>query len=74
MDIIEKGTQTKEEVVQVILNRYFENDIVMGEFLETIELRGFSIVEIVEIYAKLINLADDDILTVEKEGELFVIT
>lgn len=72
MQIIEKGkgVQSKEEAVETIIAHYFKTDVVMGEFLESIELRGFSVIEVVSIYSKAISASDDDILMVRKEGEL----
>lgn len=59
----------KEDAIQAIFEEYNRFDISMNELLETIELSGFSVQDVVDIYAKTIKLSDNDELSIKIEEE-----
>lgn len=57
---VEIEVKDKSNCVEVILEKYKKDDICMDEFLYSIELQGFSIQDVVDIFAKVINIVDSD--------------
>lgn len=53
---------TTDNCVEVIMKEYLKSDVCMGELLACIEIKGFSIENVVEIYAKCIKASDGDLL------------
>lgn len=51
-----------KEAVEIIVEDYKNGDLCMGELLAHVKLMGFTIEEVVGIYADCIKQADDDIL------------
>lgn len=50
----------KEEAISLLCNIYRQSDVCLRETLEFVEINGFTIIEIVEIFAKLKKDIDGD--------------
>lgn len=59
-EVVEIEVKDKSNCVDVILEEYKKYDICMEDFLYSTELQGFSIQDVVDIFAKVINIVDLD--------------
>lgn len=65
---------TVEEAVSCIKKAYIESDVCMGEFLATTEIKGLTIDEVVQVYARLYNeFEGDEICRVDEDGNRYSI-
>lgn len=51
-----------DDCVESIIEEYNRFDVSMSEILASIEIKGFSVEDVVEIYAKCIDRSDSDLL------------
>lgn len=47
------SAKTEQEAYKQIKSEYLKNDVVLGELLATIEIRGLSVESVAEVYKKL---------------------
>ena len=47
------SAKTEQEAYKQIKSEYLKNDVVLGELLATIEIRGLSVESVTEVYKKL---------------------
>lgn len=66
---VSHGVESKIDCVNSILHEYSKNDICIEEMLYSIEVQGFSIQDVVDIFAKVINTIESDQLLQYKECE-----
>lgn len=59
----------KNDAIDAILEEYHRFDLSMAELLDSLELRGFSIQDTVDIFSKVIYKTDSDKTYIESEGE-----
>ena len=50
----------KEDVVKAIMEEYHRNDICIGELLYGLEIKGLSIQDVVDVFAKVMHTVEDD--------------
>ena len=58
---IEIDVNSAEGVVETIIKEYHKNDVCMHDLLAVLELKGFSIEQVFEIYAECMRESDGDI-------------
>lgn len=59
-DNTEIKVSDKHECVSVIFEEYCKYDVSMSEVLASVEIRGFSAEDVVDIYAECVKQADSD--------------
>lgn len=59
----------KERLLKAIMNTYQKEDVVMEELLASLRVKGFSILELAEVYARAMYLANGDKCFIIKENE-----
>lgn len=73
MIIIEKGNkiQTNEDVVKVILEIASEDDLFVKELFESIEIKGFSTLDVIRIFSEVVKGLNGSNMIFENEGNIF---
>lgn len=61
------------DCADAIKEEYLRNDVCIGELMDNIEVVGFSIPEIIRIYAKVMKDIENDKLILVKENEEYII-
>lgn len=62
------------DAVSCIKYAYINSDVCMGEFLATAEIKGLTIDEVVQVYARLYNeFEGDEICRVDEDGNRYSI-
>lgn len=64
-----KEVKDLNECIEVIKEDYRRNDICLGELLNNIEVQGFSVNNVVDMYAQLIKDIENDYLEQGNEEE-----
>jgi len=50
----------KADTVKAIIEEYKRHDICIGELLHSLEIRGLSIQDVVDVFAKVMNIIEGD--------------
>jgi hypothetical protein len=59
--VIISDAQTKQDIVDLLINKYREeSDNCIGEMLQVTEIQGFSVQDVVDIFAKVMYEIEDD--------------
>jgi len=58
--IIIADVVTKEDMVKLIISKYREDDVCIGDMLHVTEIQGFLVQDIVDIFAKVMYELEDD--------------
>ncbi len=66
-ECIDFDVKDKEDCVNAIIEEYNRNDLCVEELLYSIEIQGFSVQDVVEIFARIINIIESDKLLQYKE-------
>lgn len=65
--VIISDAVTKGDMVKLIIEKYREDDVCIGDMLQVTEIQGFSVQDIVDIFAKVMYELEDDKL-VQKQN------
>ena len=57
---IDYDVKDKDDCVEAIIEEYHRFDASMSEILASIEIRGFSAEDVVDIYASCVRISDSD--------------
>lgn len=63
--VIEDGTtynvDNKKDCVKAVIEEYIKYDVSMSEVLASVEIQGFSVEDVVDIYAECMKISDGDV-------------